>query len=247
MIMKDRKFFGAGHGLIGLVIILVSTGCNDAVQKPVKRGAGSDVLYFDYKIWGDEEANTITVNLQYRVGGSEGDPVRLPVPGNVTFDNNLIEPDSTKMNGVYYEVNIPVQEFAGRHAIIYTDARGKEYREEFEFPVISLKSDLPKELFRKNIDFELLGLDTVDMLRIIFTDTSFYGRGIDRVDTVRNGHVTLTKSDLENLRNGPVYLEFYKEEEWPLKETLSPGGHFNLSYVVKRAFELKDSIGLEDK
>jgi hypothetical protein len=236
-IMNHRKIFRRDVGLIGFVVLLVIVGACDNNGK----------RRFDYKIWGDEESGIITLNLQYRLGGSEGTPVKISSPGKVTLDGYRIEPDSSKMNGVYYELNIPLQDFEGPHEIIYTDAKGREYKEGFEFPLISLKTELPKSLVRDDLNFELIGLDTLDFVRIIFTDTSFYGRGIDRVDTVRNGLVRISQAALNSLRKGPVYLEFYKEEEWPLKETLPPGGRFTLTYAVKRVFELKDSVNLKAK
>ena len=246
--MNYRKIFRRNVGLVGFVALLVIVGaCDNNGKRHVDKIVNSNLLYFDYKIWGDEETGFITLNLQYRLGRSEGMPVRLEPPGHVTVDGYRIEPDSSKMNGVYYEVNIPLQDFDGPHEIIYTDAEEREYKESFEFPLISLKTELPKSLVRGDLSFELAGLDTLDFVRIIFTDTSFYGRGIDRVDTVRNGLVNISQAALNSLRNGPVYLEFYKEEEWPLKETLLPGGRFTLSYAVKRVFELKDSVNLEAK
>ncbi|MFC0772332.1 hypothetical protein [Terrimonas alba] len=246
--MNNRKIFGKVCGLIGFVSLLACiAACNNDGKMPVGRVANPKSLYFDYKIWGDEESGMITLNLQYRLGGIEGMPVSLVPPANVTLDGYRMEPDSSKMNGVYYEVNIPVQDFAGPHEIVCTDIEDRKYKERFEFPVISLKTELPKIITRKDLNFELAGLDTLDFVRTIFTDTSFYGRGIDRVDTVRDGLVTISRAALKNLRNGPVYLEFYKEEGWPLKETKSAGGRFTLTYVVKRAFELKDSANLESK
>ena len=246
--MNHRKIFRRDVGLVGFVALLVIVGaCDNNGKRRVNEIVNPDSLYFDYKIWGDEESGIITLNLQYRLGGSEGTPVKISAPGKVTLDGYRIEPDSSKMNGVYYEVNIPLRDFEGPHEIIYTDAKGREYKEGFEFPLISLKRELPKSLVRDDLNFELAGLDTLDFVRIIFTDTSFYGRGIDRVDTVRNGLVRINQAALNSLKNGPVYLEFYKEEEWPLKETLPPGGRFTLSYAVKRVFELKDSVNLEAK
>ena len=86
----------------------------------------------------------------------------------------------------------------------------------------------------------LNGLDSGETVRLLLNDTSFFSRGLDRTDTVRNDSIIITPRDMENLRNGPVYLEIYKEEEWPLKEPGKAGGRFNLSYGLKRVFELKD-------
>ena len=135
------------------------------------------------------------------------------------LDDEPLKPDSSKMNGVYYEINKTVREFEGDHVIVYTNAQGKEFREPFYFSIMELKTNIQSPVRRKDLVFELAGLDSNDFVHVVMTDTSFYSRGIDRVDTVRAGRVMISQSDLDNIRNGPVFLEFYREENWPLKET----------------------------
>ena len=133
-----------------------------------------------------------------------------------------------------------MENFIGRHSIVFTDHSKKKYKEEFDFSPISLKTEIPQVVNRKEIIVTLNGLDSGETVRLLLNDTSFFSRGIDRTDTVRNDSIIITPRDMENLRNGPVYLEIYKEEEWPLKEPGKDGGRFNLSYGLKRVFELKD-------
>lgn len=224
--------------LFFIVIILAQVvGCTSEDGRPGK-GEDPGIFYFDYRVWGDEERNIVTVTLQYRKGDAEGDPVSLVPPARVELDGNELLPDSSVMNGVYYEISTTVPDFEGDHRIVYTDKDGKTYTEEFNFTPMMFRTELPATLSRKDLVLELGGIDTSEFIHVIMTDTSFYGRGIDRVDTVRDGRVVIGSDELGNLKDGPVFLEFYREENWPLKETTGSGGRLNISYNLKRSFEL---------
>jgi hypothetical protein len=206
----------------------------------VKKNIDPEAIYFDYRVWGDEENGDVTVRLQYFTGDMEGSTVLWEPPGKVEFDGEVLQADSSRMNGFYYETGIPLENFPGRHSIVFTDLSKKQYKEEFDFPLIFLKKELPAVINREELVLELVGLDSGGIVKVLITDTSFYGRGIERMDTVRNDSIIITPRDLENLKNGPVYLEIYKEEEWPLKQPGKAGGKLSLSWGLKRAFELKD-------
>ena len=205
-----------------------------------KKEPSPDAIYLDYYIWGDEESDNVTAKLQYRYGGPEGSTVVLEEPAQVEFDGELLRVDSSRMNGSWYEINKPVEDFNGRHSIIYTDSHKNQYKEEFNFNIFSLRAELPKEIRRDDLVFELDGLKPVDYIRVLLTDTSFYSRGIDRLDTVRNGKIIVTRQDLDNVKNGPVSLEFYRDDEKALKQATRVGGRLSISYGLKRVFELTD-------
>jgi hypothetical protein len=201
-------------------------------------------IWFDYKVWGDEESGDMTVKLQYRFAGPNGTTLLLVDPGKTELDGVAIKADSSKMNGAYYEVNKPVKDFAGRHTIVFTDITGKQYKEEFSFQPISLKTKVPAVIKRDDLVFELDGLAPQDYVRVMLTDTASFSEGISRIDTVKNGRITITKTDLENLRNGPVHLEISKEDEKRIKNGTKEGGKFSISYELKREFELRDASNL---
>ncbi len=235
MFTKDTSFCAV---LLASVMIAV-LGCTSHDQRPGKK-VNPDLVFLDYRIWGDEERNIVTVTLQFRQGNRDGDAISLVHPANVVLDDEPLKPDSSKMNGVYYEINKAVREFEGDHEIVYTNSQGEQFRESFYFSIMQLKTHIQSPVRRKDLVFNLAGLDSSDFIHVIMTDTSFYGRGIDRVDTVKAGQLVISQADLENIRNGPVFLEFYREENWPLKETTAAGGRMSISYSLKRAFDLVD-------
>lgn len=195
------------------------------------------VLYPDYRAWGDEESGGVTVKMQYRLEGPEGSPIAIRPPGKVAFDGQEIPADSSKMNGAYYEVARAAKDFGGAHRIEFTAPDQRQFNEAFEFPFFSLKNDPGKMVGRgEDLVLELDGLRPTDYINVLVNDTSFYGRGIDRIDTVKDGRMIIGKDELNVLRDGPVRLELYREEERPLKG----GGRLWMSYGLRREFELGD-------
>ncbi len=224
--------------IISLTVFFLVACINN--ESRLKKKVDPEVIYFDYRVWGDEENSDVTVRLQYFSGDWEGNTVMWEHPGKVEFDGEILTADSSKMNGFYYEARVPLENFAGKHSIVFTDHNEKQYKEEFDFPIFSLKNEVPAIVNREELVFKLSGLDSADIMRVLLNDTSYYGRGIDRIDTVKNDSIVITPRDLENLKNGPVFLEIYKDNEWPLKQPGKGGGRLSLSYSIKRAFELKD-------
>ncbi len=219
------------------VYLLVS--CNSS-EIGNSKDVNPEAVYFDYKVWGDEEGSEMIVKLQYRFGGKDGTTLLLNEPSNVSFDDEPIEADSSKWDGAYYEVRRPVKDFDGKHTIIFTDLNRKQYKEEFDFRAISLAAEPPRQISRGDLVFELQGVDPEEYLHIMLSDTSFHSNGIDRIDTVKNGRLYISATDLGRLKNGPVRLEIYKEAEKKIKNLTPEGGLLSISYRVRREFELKD-------
>lgn len=201
-----------------------------------------DAVFFDYEVWAEEGKENATINLQYRMGGPNGTTLVLNEPGKVMLDGEKLEPDSARFSGVYYEVQKPVTSFAGKHAIVFTNLNKKEYREEFVFTPFIIKPDLPAVLTRGDLVFSLDGLDPIDYIRVLLTDTSFASYDINHVDTVKNGRLVISAERISTLKSGPINLQFYKEIEKPIKNGTKEGGKLSITYGLKREFELRDPV-----
>jgi len=234
--MKGLKLFLLITAAVSLLII----SCNSN-EIGNSEDVNPETIYFDYRVWGDEENGDITVKLQYRFAGPGGTTLFLQEPSKVELDGVAIEADSSKRSGAYYEVIKPIKEFAGRHTIVFNDVNGKQYNEEFSFQPIRLKTKVPAVINRKDLVFELDGLAPKDYVTVMLSDTVSFSEGINRVDTVKNGSITITKEDLALLADGPVYLEILKEDEKRVKNGTKEGGKISISYELKRQFELKPS------
>lgn len=228
------------YGFIFSIFFLILISSCDSNEIGNSKDVNPESVYFDYQVWGEEGRDNVTVLLQYRFAGPNGTTLILDDPAKVELDGKIIPVDSSKLTGAYYEVSTPLKDFIGKHSIVFTDLDKKQYKEEFEFQPITLITQLPDTVKRGDLVFQLDGLDPRDYVRVLLTDTSFASPDINRVDTVRNGRIIITKDDLKKVVNGPVYLELSKEEEKPVKNSTREGGHLSLSFGIKRDFTLKD-------
>jgi 8-oxo-dGTP pyrophosphatase MutT (NUDIX family) len=233
MFRQLRKSF---TGVIMFSIVVLVSCINADKEKANNTDPGH--IYFDYKITGEEGDDNLTVMLQYREGGEDGDAIAPG--GKVMLDEEMLEYDSTKMGGFFYELHKPIAAFTGKHHIVYTGTDKKEYKEEFEFRPVVLLTVLGDTLPRSEMIVEFEGLEPEDHLRVVLTDTSYYNDGINRVDTVINGRLVITRSDLESLAPGPIQLNFIREFERPVKNGTEEGGRLQIVYSLHREFFLKD-------
>jgi hypothetical protein len=217
--------------------LFVSCNNNDVVTV---KYADNDPLYFDYKIWGQEDRDYVTVMLQYHYDDHAGDTKALQEPSTAAFDGTILQVENSKMSGFFYELEKPLASFTGKHVITYTDSAGKIYKEPFEFIPFSLKTELAETVHRKDLVIKLEGVQEEDFIRVIALDTVFKSRGINEVVTVKNSQLIISRDRLRNLVNGTIHLELFKEEEWPVKNATTRGGSLSITYGLKREFELAD-------
>src|SRR4030095_13022620 len=131
----------------GLLIFLPAC-LNDEPEHPIDRNNAD--FYFDYTIVGDEENNEVTIKLQFR---SRGRTWLIPQPGKVELDGEVMMADSSRRNGFWYETNKPLDEFEGQHQIVFTN-KDQTYKEVFDFNLISLKTEIPRVVYRDDLVFE---------------------------------------------------------------------------------------------
>lgn len=216
------------------------SSCTDNVDRNSNE-VSTDAIFFDYKIKGEEKDSIITVYLQFRIGGPNGVTLLLDDPAKVELDGELIPVDSAKLTGAYYEIQKPLGSFIGKHTITFIDLDRKEYKEEFEYGVFGLRSEMPSIVHRGNMIFNLDGIKNNDLIRVTATDTSFSSRDINEIDTARNGRLIISSGKLKNLVNGPIILLFSKETVRQVKNGTKAGGRIITSYGLQREFELQDS------
>src|SRR5689334_17524288 len=116
-------------------------------------------IYFEYKVWGEEGIDDATVMLQYRFAGKTGTTLVLEEPAKVELDGDSIRVDSSNMNGAYYEIIKPAKDFVGKHTITFTNLENKQYKEDFDFQPISLRSKIPDDVKRGDLVFDVDGLE----------------------------------------------------------------------------------------
>lgn len=236
-----RKYIFLSILILTSTLILVDCTSNEIGNS---KDVNPDAVFFDYEVWSEEGREDVTINLQYRMGGKNGTTLVLDEPSKVAFDGEELTVDSAKVTGAYYEIQRPLSSFAGKHVLTFTDLNKKEYNEEFEFTPFTLEPNVPATLNRGDLVFNFKGLQPIDYLNVILTDTSFTSHDINDVDTVRNGQLVINADRLSALVNGPIHLQFFREQILPLKKPTKEGGKFMITYGLKREFELKDAVKL---
>ena len=200
-----------------------------------------EAIYFDYRVWGEEGNDQVTIKLQYRFGGPNGTTLLLEEPSKVELDGELLKADSSSFSGVYYEVQKPVTSFTGKHTIVFTTMNKKQYRETFTFQPIALETEIPDTIQRNRIVFKFRGISGPDYIRVLMTDTSFTGEGINRLDTVyKSGFITIQQDEMDDLLNGPVQLELIREVDREVRNGTNEGGRIVITYSLRKEFFLRN-------
>lgn len=232
-------------GFWSLVIIFTFIGCKSR-DKDGNRNDDPQYIFLDYQVTGSEEEDSITILLHFRNGDIEGEAFRLDKPSEVKLDGESLNYDSSKMTGYYYEKRKSLGSFTGDHKIIFTDVIGNTRLENFSFHPFYLVSP-PNEIhFSDSLALQFEGLDKEDYLLVLMTDTSFPGRGINRVDTIRNGKLVIPPDELKQLTPGPVQIMFTREFEKSLENATKSGGRLLITYRLAREFILQDSLKKKD-
>ena len=207
-------------------------------EKSSEESSNPDSLFMDCRISGNQEDSLITVLLQFKQDDEEGDATRLQELSGVTLDGELFKTDSSRMTGFYYEIQKPLKTFTGGHEIVFSAANGKTYREKFSFQPFALLDSLMNIRYGDSLVLHFSGLEKEDYIRIVMADTSFPGRGINRVDTAKNGRIVISSLEMARLVPGPVQAIFARETEKPMEISTKAGGRLSIIYTFKKEFEL---------
>lgn len=226
---------------IKLVVFLgfvAMAGCKN--HDKVKSTLDYDRLYFDYTITAEEDAGYATCVFQFKEGGAEGKAVNIE-PARVELDGKELGTDSAKLSGFFYEVQKPIDSFAGKHTIAFTSPADKQYQNEFEFSPFTLEEELSEKIGRKPFSIQLRNFPSTEKtVRLLLLDTAFESSGFNDMVPVVDGKLTISEPVLRSVKAGPISLALYMEQEIPLQEKTMTGGKIFITYGLKREFELVD-------
>lgn len=223
-----------------LGLALMGVGCKEEEKGPVKKGISSQSLFLEYQVWGDEEREYVTVLLQLRQKNNNGKTVKLNPPGFVELDGEVLQPDSSRMSGYFYEALKPLSEFAGRHKITVADENKEQVSEEFEYTPFRLASSIGERVGKEGLSLRLSGLKAEDRVRVILVDTVFSTPDINEMLPVVSGRLEISGELLTSVRTGPVTLLLFKEEDRRIYHPAVSGGKIAVTYGLKREFDLVD-------
>ena len=224
--------------VVVFAFIIAILSCTNRDQ--IKSNTNYDQVYFDYSITAEEGNENVTCVFQYKYGGEDGKAINIE-PSKVELDGQRIETDSAKLSGFFYEVQKPLDSFAGKHSIVFTTPDNKKYWNEFNFSPFTLERPLPGKLERKPFSIQLKNFPrTEKAVRLLLLDTAFESSGFNDLVPVKNGVIQVDKNILNSVRRGPVVLELYSEQEIPLRQRTFAGGRISITYALKTEFDLTD-------
>lgn len=225
---------------LALSLVLLFAGCNTGEEAPAKRGISTENLFLEYQVWGDEERGLVNILLQLRQRNGKGKTLRLDPPGFVGLDGEALQPDSSRMTGIFYESQKPLEAFAGPHTITISDGSKELVSEKFRYTPFTLATPLEGRVGRDNLVLELTGLEAQDQVRVTLVDTVFRTQDINEVMPVVNGRLQITARQLKDVKSGPVTLLLFKEEDHVIENPSLRGGKMIVTFGLMREFELGD-------
>jgi len=217
-------------------IAAIVAGCTN--RDKIKSTINYDRLYFDYTVTGEEDAGYVTCVFQFKNRNAEGKALNIE-PAKVELDGQQIQSDSAKLSGFFYEVQRPIDSFAGKHTVVFTTADGGQIKNEFEFFPFTLEEELPEKIRRDSFIIQLKKFPSTERsVRLLLLDTAFESSGFNDMVSVINGKISVRPSFLSDLKNGTIILGLYMEQEIPLKQKTIAGGRISITYGLRRQFEL---------
>ena len=85
------------------------------------------------RIWGEEGKESFHCLAQVQSVESRAVPGKLDAGEKITVDGVLLEADSARYSGVFYQAELPIDQFAGEHLVSFTSEDGRTHTEKFEF------------------------------------------------------------------------------------------------------------------
>jgi len=221
-----------------LLIAAIVAGCTN--RDTINKEINYDDLYFDYTISAEEGDENVTCVFQFKKGGDAGKAINIE-PSTVYLDGQPIKTDSAKLSGFFYEVQKPLKSFGGKHTIVFRTADNKQYENDFDFSAFAFTEELPGKLRRKAFTIHLKNFPTKEKaVRLLLLDTAFESSGFNDLVPVVNKQINIDQYILSSVRNGPVVLELYLEQERQLKQHTTAGGKISITYGLKKEFDLTD-------
>ena len=136
--------------------------------------------------------------------------VRLP-NSKFFFDGKEILPDSTEMNGVFYEISLPAADFYREHTIQLQTA-DESYSEKFTPVTFALEPGFRDASQEQDLTFGLQGVENDEPVIVSLIDTSFNNNDLVRKIPVKNNRLVIPAADLRELSTGPISAEVTFEQ-----------------------------------
>lgn len=192
---------------------LLMAGCGQQDQSTPERADSLDQLRGEFQF-------TMNPGLELATGlarfSFSANSTGVGLPGTGLFLNGeQVQPDSTDMNGVFYEMEIPASDFFREHTIELR-SEGRSYSAKFTPLPFSLEPGFRDASRRQDLPFGLTGVADGESVMVSMVDTSFDNNDLIRKFPVTNNQLNIPATDLQRLSPGPISAEIMLEKKIPL-------------------------------
>ncbi|GAA4344148.1 hypothetical protein [Flaviaesturariibacter amylovorans] len=223
---------GIGFGF--MAVCLLSCSSNDGGGEVVRRPEKG--FYLEGTVRSEEGSPLVTVLLQGREDGPEGDFYEGIL--DLKLDGQPLAADSSRLGGIFYEAQVPVEDFAGSHRLEGTAPGGATFKKEFTYAPLRFAAEPPARLSRTGFRLQLQGVPEGGAVVLVLTDTAFVSNDLAERVTVSKGLLTLSPDQLRDVRNGPAQLQLTCLQELDLGEAVP--GKVRIEHTLRRELELRD-------
>jgi hypothetical protein len=229
--MKMKKYYNSIF--FAAILFCACTNTEIADSSAIDPSA----IALDYELNFSEGKDYLTLKTKFRVGGNNGTTLVLNKPSKVTLNNNSGKLDSSNAEGAYYYWDIPTT--PANYKIDYTDKNGKILSNSFNFNGFKLTNPLPTNFSSaNNFVISLEGIANNNNVTIGLRDTA--KNDIDLNLPVINNQITISKTEIQKLKRGPITVNIGYRKSEPIKETNAQGGTLEYYYNLKqRTINLK--------
>lgn len=133
------------------------------------------------------------------------------------LDGKQLTPDSTDMNGVFYELEIPAADFFRQHTIELRTG-SETHTDQFTPQPFSMEPGFRDADREQDLPFGLKGVADGESVMVSMVDTSFDNNDLVRKFPVLDNQLNITAADLQNLSPGPISAEIQWEKKIPLSK-----------------------------
>ena len=185
-----------------------------------------------YSVVYQEGNGNLQVYAQFRIGNDKGPSIALNSPGNIQFDDALLNADSSNRKEIIYHQLLSVENVYGEHHFTFTGMDNKKYDNKFLFD--DFKINLPLTIHKDqplNVEFATSPLQKFDYIQIspLESDSSF-SVTYSGADTTKC--IVIPPANLQKQRTGQLKLAVTLYRRMPLKKSTPGGGYIEIMYTL---------------
>ena len=198
------------------------------------KDVAQDKIYQSYSITYTEGNTNAAIYCQFRFAGKNGTTLVLNNPSRVQFDGEQLHVDSSAGAGAYYQTYKPLNDFLGKHTIVFTSTDNKKMENDFLFENFKLVN-LPDAVSKKqsfNVYFETAALQGDDYIEVVTsnTDSSF---SITHNTTDKGNFIIIPAKELQRQKGNELTLEATLYRNIPLQQNTAESGSMSMRYALK--------------